>query len=121
MDALLDALESFFDELTAIAWARTRAWRNVVAAAYPDTRVRWRDVFGAYGAGIGANALLPGRAGDLLRMYAIKRRVEGATYPTLASTLLADTLFDAVIGSLLIGWALATGILPGSHSSSFCA
>lgn len=129
VDGLLDAVESFFEQLTAIDWAplgaavachlgrivaRTRAWRNVVAAAYPNAEVRWRDVFGAYGAGIGANALLPGRGGDLLRLYVIKHRVDGATYPTLAATLLADTLFDAVVGSLLIAWALGTGVLPGA-------
>lgn len=128
LEGLVDAVDSFFGELTAIAWAplalavlchlgrigaRTRAWRNVVAAAYPEGRVRWRDVLGAYSAGIGANALLPGRGGDLLRMYALKHRVDGATYPTLAATLLADTLFDAVVGSVLIAWALATGVLPG--------
>lgn len=128
MEALADALASFFDHLAAIGWAslglavlchlgritaRTRAWRNVVAAAYPDADVRWRDVFGAYSAGIGANAILPGRGGDLLRMFALKRRVEGATYPTLGATLVADTTFDAVVGSLLIAWALSTGVLPG--------
>ena len=31
--------------------ARSRAWRNVLAAAYPDEVVRWRSVFAAYAAG----------------------------------------------------------------------
>lgn len=128
MDGLFDAIRSFFDQLTSIAWAplgvavlchfgrilsRTRAWLNIVGAAYPDAHVRWRDVFGAYGAGIGANALLPGRGGDLLRLYIAKHRVEGSTYPTLGATLLVEVVFDLTIGSLLIGWALATGVLPG--------
>ena len=128
MEGILDAIRSFLDGLTTIQWAplglavlchlgrvvaRTRAWRNVVAAAYPDKPVRYRDVFGSYSAGIGANALLPGRGGDLLRLYLIKHRVEGSTYPTLGATLLADTLFDAVVGSILLSIALATGVLPG--------
>jgi len=128
VEGILDAIRSFLDGLTTIQWAplglavlchlgrvvaRTRAWRNVVAAAYPDERVRYRDVFGSYSAGIGANALLPGRGGDLLRLYLIKHRVEGSTYPTLGATLLADTLFDAVVGSILLSIALATGVLPG--------
>jgi uncharacterized membrane protein YbhN (UPF0104 family) len=128
VDGLFDAIRSFFEQLTSIAWAplglavichlgriasRSRAWLNIVAAAYPDAHVRWRDIFGAYAAGIGANALLPGRGGDLLRLYIARHRVEGSSYPTLGATLLVETVFDMLIGSILIGWALATGVLPG--------
>ncbi|MGH3080502.1 MAG: lysylphosphatidylglycerol synthase transmembrane domain-containing protein [Gaiellaceae bacterium] len=128
MRELFDAIEVFFETLTTINWAplgvavlchlgrivaRSRAWRNVIAAAYPDTKVEWRQVFGGYCAGIGANALLPGRGGDLLRLYIVKHRVDGATYPTLASTLLADGIFDFFAATLLLSWALWEGILPG--------
>jgi uncharacterized membrane protein YbhN (UPF0104 family) len=127
--SLFNAIETFFETLTGISWlplglavvchlgriaARSRAWRNVIAAAYPDTEVEWRHVLGGYAAGIGANAILPGRGGDLLRLYIVKHRVEGSTYPTLASTMLADTVFDFVVASILIMWALSSGILPGS-------
>lgn len=129
MRSVFDAIEAFFDSLTSIHWgflllavlfhlcriaARSRAWRNVVAAAYPDTTVEWRHVFGGYVAGIGANAILPGRGGDLLRLYIVKHRVEGSTYPTLAATLIADGVFDLFAASLLLGWALWAGILPGA-------
>jgi uncharacterized membrane protein YbhN (UPF0104 family) len=128
VESFFDAIQSFFDHLTSVAWAplglavlchlgriasRTRAWRNIVAAAYPETEVRWRDVLGAYAAGIGANALLPGRGGDLLRLYIAKHRIEGSTYPTLGATLLAETIFDSFVGSLLLITALAIGVLPG--------
>jgi uncharacterized membrane protein YbhN (UPF0104 family) len=127
--SVFDAIEAFFDSLTSIHWgflglavlfhlaritARSKAWRNVVAAAYPDTAVEWRHVFGGYVAGIGANAVLPGRGGDLLRLYIVKHRVEGSTYPTLAATLLADGVFDLVAATLLLSWALWAGILPGA-------
>lgn len=129
MRSLFNAIEAFFENFAEISWvplllavachlgrivARSRAWRNVIAAAYPEARVEWRQVFGAYCAGIGANALLPGRGGDLLRLYIVKHRVEGSTYPTLASTLIADGVFDFIAASLLILWALSSGILPGS-------
>ena len=129
MRSVFDAIEAFFDGFSEISWtplalailchlgrivARSRAWRNVIAAAYPDTDVQWRQVFGGYAAGIGANALLPGRGGDLLRLYIVKHRVDGSTYPTLASTLLADGIFDLFAASTLILWALASGILPGA-------
>jgi uncharacterized membrane protein YbhN (UPF0104 family) len=128
VESFFDAVGTFFETLTSVAWiplglaiichlgriaARTRAWRNILAAAYPETTVRWRDVFGAYAAGIGANALLPGRGGDILRLYIAKHRIEGSTYPTLGSTMLAETIFDSILGSILLGWALATGVLPG--------
>src|SRR5438874_8388799 len=94
---VLHAFTTFFDHLRAIAWtpvllalvcqlaktgARTRAWRNILAAAYPESEVRWRSVLGAYVAGAGVNAIVPVRGGDLLKLSIVKRRIEGATYPT---------------------------------------
>ncbi len=128
MDGILDAARAFFDGLASVRWgplglavlchllkvaARTRAWRNIVQAAYPDADVRWRSVFGAYVAGVGVNAIVPARGGDVLKLYLLKHRVEGSTYPTLGSTLLVDTLFDTVLASALVAWALAFGYLPG--------
>lgn len=128
MSELFDAVEAFFDTLTTIHWtflglavlchlariaSRSRAWRNVIAAAYPERDVGWRHVFGGYVAGIGTNALVPGRGGDLLRLYIVKHRVEGSTYPTLGATLLADGVFDLFAASAILGWALAAGVLPG--------
>jgi uncharacterized membrane protein YbhN (UPF0104 family) len=125
---LFNAIEVFFETLTSINWlplgaavlchlariaSRSRAWRNVIAAAYPETDVPWRQVFGGYVAGIGANAILPGRGGDLLRLYIVKHRVEGTTYPTLGSTMIVDGIFDLFAATLLLTWALWEGILPG--------
>src|SRR6185436_19155910 len=101
--SLLDAFDAFRDYVDAIAYealglallchamkivARTRSWRNIVGCAYPDTEVRWRTILGAYLAGVGVNAIVPARGGDVLKLFLVKRRVEGATYPTLAATLL---------------------------------
>jgi uncharacterized membrane protein YbhN (UPF0104 family) len=128
MDGIVDATRAFFDGLATVRWgplalavlchllkvaARSRAWRNIVQAAYPRTNVRWRDAYGAYVAGIGVNAIAPARGGDVLRLYLLRHRVEGSSYPTLASTLLVDTLFDALVASALVAWALAFGFLPG--------
>lgn len=128
MDRLFEAVESFFAYLTAIAWGplalalvchvaktvlRSRAWRNILAASYPEATVRWRSVFGAYVAGVGVNALLPARSGNLLKLYLVRHRIEGSRYPTLTATLLVETLFDLVVSSLLLLWALSAGVLPG--------
>jgi uncharacterized membrane protein YbhN (UPF0104 family) len=128
VDALVRAADAFFGYLDTIAWsalalalgchlakmaARARSWRNIVAASYPEAEVRWRSVFGGYVAGVGVNALVPARGGDLLKLYIVKHRVRGATYPTLAATLVVETLFDFVVASALVAWALYLGVLPG--------
>jgi uncharacterized membrane protein YbhN (UPF0104 family) len=125
---VFEALSAFFAHLRAVDWrplllallcqsakmvARTRAWRNTLAAAYPSTMVRWRHVFGAYAAGAGVNAVLPARGGDLLRLYLVKRRIDGATYPTLTASLLVETIVDLTLSLLLLGWALQHHVLPG--------
>ena len=52
----------------------------------------------------------------MLKLYLVKHRVEGSTYPTLAATLVVETLFDAVVGIALLLWAVYLGVLPNIHS-----
>lgn len=126
--AVLPALHTFFHHLSAVSWrpllvvlasqtcrwlVRSRAWRNVLAAAYPTERVRWRTVFAAYASGIAVNAVIPARSGDALKLFLVKRRVPGASYPALASSLLADGIADMILAGCLIAWAVVDNILPG--------
>ncbi|MDQ3890685.1 MAG: flippase-like domain-containing protein [Actinomycetota bacterium] len=125
--AFLDAFEAFFRHLAAVSLGtlalalafhvlrltlRVRAWQNILRASYPEARAPFRRVFGAYVAGIGVNAITPARAGDLVKLYLAKRRVDGSSYPTLGSTLVVETLFDFVVGLALFLWALERGLLP---------
>jgi uncharacterized membrane protein YbhN (UPF0104 family) len=129
MSAVLHDIHVFFNHLTDVGWTAlglallcqflklccvSRAWRNIIAAAYPERLVRWRSVFGAYLARVGVNAIVPARGGDAVGLFIAKHRVEGSTYPTLASTLVALTLFDFVLASSFIGYALVSRQLPGS-------
>src|SRR6266542_3827524 len=91
---------------------RPLAWRNIIAAAYPDTRVPRGSVVAAYLGGVGLNAITPARGGDLLKLFLVKRRIEGSSYPTLTATLVVETLFDAVVGIALLLWAIHLGVLP---------
>jgi uncharacterized membrane protein YbhN (UPF0104 family) len=124
------AISVFFGHLAAVHWqwlglaatgqllklaAVSRAWRNIVAAAYPEGRVRWRQMFGAYVAGTGVNALIPARGGDAVKLFIAKRNVAGATYTTLVATVLLQTLFDMVVAGCFVLWAIALGLLPGLH------
>jgi len=128
MAAVLDALTVFFDHLAAVNWrplmlalvfqlaktlARARAQRNILAAAYPEDEVRMRTVIGASLAGSGVNAFVPARGGDLLRLYLLRRRISGASYPTLVSALLVEMIFDTIASLVLLIWAMQTHALPG--------
>jgi uncharacterized membrane protein YbhN (UPF0104 family) len=130
----VDSLRSFWDALgrfvdaigsvglTALALAlglhllnlllRTRAWRNILRAAYPGVRVRWSTTFAAYCAGVGLNGVAPARGGDVLKLFLVHRKTPETTYPTLASSLVAETLFDAFVGLGLLIWAWQLGVFP---------
>jgi glycosyltransferase 2 family protein len=126
--SVLHAIGVFFDHLAAVEWkwlalgvlchlgkllTVSRAWRNIIRAAYPDRPVRWRQIFGAYVAGTGVNALIPARGGDVVRLFLTKHRVEGSTYTTLVSTSLLQTLFDMALAGCVVVWALTQHALPG--------
>lgn len=128
MSSVVHAAETFLAHLRDVAWlpvlfgllchaakmsVRSRAWRNVLAAAYPESHVRWRTVLGAYAAAAGVNAIVPVRGGDVLKLYLLRHRIDGSSYPTLASSLLVETITDLTLSSLLLAWALAAHVLPG--------
>ena len=91
----------------------SRAWRNVLAAAYPEERVPWISIYGAYLAGVGINAVIPARAGDAVRIVLAHRAIPGSTYTTVVSSTLVLSFFDMFAASALLTWALTTGELPG--------
>ena len=127
MDRVFDAIEVFFDRLAAVHFAPlvlalgchvvktmcvSRAWRNTIAAAYPDERVRWRSIWAAYLAGSGVNAILPARGGDAVKLLIAHRAVPGATYTTLASSLVVLTIVDLLFATAFFVYALTQDVLP---------
>jgi uncharacterized membrane protein YbhN (UPF0104 family) len=48
-----------------------------------------------------------------VRLFLAKRRIATATYTTLVSTSLLQTLFDMVLAGCFIVWALSQHVLPG--------
>jgi uncharacterized membrane protein YbhN (UPF0104 family) len=56
--------------------------------------------------------VLPARGGDVMKVYLAHRSIRGSSYTTIVSTLLAETLFDAVIGTILLIWAVSKGLVP---------
>ncbi|MGN6379040.1 MAG: lysylphosphatidylglycerol synthase transmembrane domain-containing protein [Gaiellales bacterium] len=90
---------------------RSVAWRNILQAGYTG-RVKYRSILAAYLGGVGMNAILPARGGDVMKVYMAHRSMPGATYTTITSSLVAETLLDAVIGPTLLILAYTTGRIP---------
>jgi uncharacterized membrane protein YbhN (UPF0104 family) len=108
LGSLFIALASFTVYLTL----RSRASFHILRAAYPDTRFRWRDIWGAYFAGYGFNSVIPARGGDVVRLFLTRTSVPASTYPAVAATFAVETIFDAVMGSLMLAFAFTQGAFP---------
>ena len=126
--SFIDAVQAFGERLAAVHWGflvlaaalgvmnlalRSRGWQNILRAALPGELIQYRTTFGAYCAGVGVNAVIPARAGDLMKMYLVRRAVPNAGYATLTGSLVCETIVDVFIASGLLVWALTAGILPG--------
>jgi glycosyltransferase 2 family protein len=125
---VLDGVDAFLDQLGSVSFlplaaaigchllkmaCTSRAWRNVLAAAYPEERVPWLSIYGAYLSGVGINAIIPARAGDAVRIVLAHRAIPASTYTTVVSSTLVLSFFDVFAASSLLTWALTTGALPG--------
>src|SRR6186997_3542403 len=112
MGEVLHAIRVFFEQLAAVQFGAlglgilchvvktmctSRAWRNTIAASYPDEPVRWSSIYAAYLSGVGVNAIIPARGGDAVKLYLAHRAVPGSTYTALASSLLVLSIFDSAV------------------------
>ena len=127
LESFWDATVAFWNDLARVHWSillvaialymanvvlRATAWRTILQAAYPEGRVRWRSIVAAYLAGVGTNAIVPARGGDVIKIYLAHRAMPGAAYTTITSSLLAETLADTFIGPLVLLAAYASGRIP---------
>jgi uncharacterized membrane protein YbhN (UPF0104 family) len=119
--------EAFFQNLSDIDWsafalallfllamqlARAWAWRNVLRAAYPETRIDFLPLSAAYLAGAGINAIVPARAGDVTKVFLVKRQIPDSSYPAVTSSFLVQSVFDTAVGVLVLIYAVSQGLLP---------
>jgi uncharacterized membrane protein YbhN (UPF0104 family) len=127
LDRFFRGADAFFDRLGDIGWvsmsialafyllhllARTRAWQNVLRAAYPERRVGYWRITGAYLAGAGLNSFIPARVGDAVKIFLAKRSIRGSSYPAITSSFFVQSVFDTSAGLLVFGYALTQGLLP---------
>lgn len=132
-DEIRSATDSFWDFLSDIAIlplaaaigchlvklaCTSRAWRNILAAAYPDQKVRWPPILAAYVSGVGVNALLPARGGDVVRIYLAHRAIPGSSYTTVVSSTAVLTFVDMTLALFVFVFALTHGVLPSLDALS---
>jgi uncharacterized membrane protein YbhN (UPF0104 family) len=106
--ALLIALVAF----TAYLTLRARASFHILRAAYPDSEIEFKRVWGAYFAGYGFNAVVPARGGDVIRLFLTKNAVPGSSYPAIAAAFSIEFIFDITIAVPVLGFAFSQGVFP---------
>jgi uncharacterized membrane protein YbhN (UPF0104 family) len=126
-EEFLQGADEFFSRLGDIGWpamalallfylahllARTRAWQNVLRAAYPEKKVPYSRITAAYLVGAGMNSFIPARIGDAVKIFLAKRSIRGSSYPAITSSFLVQTVFDTSAGILVFIYALTQGLLP---------
>jgi uncharacterized membrane protein YbhN (UPF0104 family) len=126
-EAFFDAVGDFFGSLAAIQWLallpaiasfviyltlRARASFHILRAAYPDERIQFRYVWGAYFAGYGFNSVVPARGGDLVRLFLTKTRVPNSSYPAVASAFAVELIFDFCMAIPILAFAFTQGVFP---------
>ena len=66
----------------------------------------------AYLAGAGINAIVPAHAGDVTKVFLVKRQIPDSSYPAVTSSFLVQTVFDTTVGILVLLYAITQGLLP---------
>jgi uncharacterized membrane protein YbhN (UPF0104 family) len=86
----------------------------VIDQAVPPPRPRFQLVFAAFSVGLFANAVLPGRIGELARVAVLSRRMPAlrGAWATLVGTVFAHRVFDLVPVLGLIVYVLFTAKIP---------
>jgi phosphatidylinositol alpha-mannosyltransferase len=91
---------------------RALAWRGVLAAAYPRQELPLFSIGCAYAAGVAANAFLPARGGEALKVALARTQIRSSSIPTIAASLTVVIVLDGIIGACLLVTFWAAGILP---------
>jgi uncharacterized membrane protein YbhN (UPF0104 family) len=122
---------SVFDAFKVVIWSwivlafllnvvstlfRALSWRLTVGQALPpEHQPKLVHVLSSFGVGLLANAVVPGRLGELARVATLRRHLPDAppgTSATLVGTVIAHRLFDLVPAAILVVWVLLTAEVP---------
>ena len=127
MSAFFDAVGDFFSSLASIQWLalliglaafityltiRSRAYFNVLRAAYPDERIEFRKIWGAYVAAYGFNNVVPARGGDVIKLFLVKSSIKNSSYPAVGSSIFVEAIFDLCMAIPILAFAFSQGAFP---------
>jgi glycosyltransferase 2 family protein len=125
--SFFDAVGSFGENLAAVRWGalgialvsfvaylsvRARASFHILRAAYPDERISFKAIWGAYMAGYGFNAVVPARGGDIIRLFLTRTSVPRSSYPAVASSFAVEQIFDLSMAIPILIFAFSQGAFP---------
>jgi hypothetical protein len=117
------------DAFTAVSWpwvavavglnllsvvARSVSWHTCIEQSLEKPRPKFSLVFSAFCVGLFANAVLPGRVGELARAAVLRRRMPGGkgTTATLIGSVFAHRMFDLFPTVTLVIWVLIAADIP---------
>ena len=122
-----DAAGQFFSNLADIQWGalalgllcfgvylsiRSRAFYNVLRAAYPSEHIEFKRIWGAYIAAYGFNNVVPARGGDVIKIFLVKTSIPNSTYSAIAAAFFVEFGFDASMGAFILLFAFTQGVFP---------
>ncbi|MDA0159303.1 flippase-like domain-containing protein [Solirubrobacter ginsenosidimutans] len=125
--SFFNAVGDFFSNLARVSWLalllalvfftvyltlRARASFHILRAAYPDSKIEFRRIWGAYFAGYGFNAVIPARGGDVVRLFLTKSSVPDSSYPAVAAAFSIEFIFDLTIAVPVLAYAFSQGVFP---------
>lgn len=127
VDGLVNSIGTFFSQLANLSWGslllglalyavylllRSRALWGALRAAYPEERIRWRDVWGAYMVGYAINNVFPLGGGNVAQLFLTRVAIPPSSYPTVASALSTGVIFDWFMSVLVMCFAFTQGVFP---------
>ena len=118
------------DAFTAVSWpwvavaiglnllsiiARSISWHTCIEQSIEKPHPKYSLVFSAFCVGLFANAVLPGRVGEIARAAVLRRRMPGrtGTTATLIGSVFAHRMFDLFRTITLVVWVLLAADIPG--------
>jgi uncharacterized protein (TIRG00374 family) len=100
----------------ASTFFRALSWSLTIGQALPEKHhPKLVHVLSSFGVGLFANAVVPGRLGELARVAILRRHLPDAppgTTPALVGTVFAHRLFDLVPATILVVWVLLAAEVP---------
>ena len=91
---------------------RSVTWRNVLAGAYPTTRLSTWRVGLAYAVGCALNGYLPARGGEAVKVALVRVQHPETSAVTVASSSSVVLIFDSLVGISIMIAAWLMGALP---------